>query len=155
MLADRLQLMVLCQMGPVVTVHGSPQLLTRQPDCFTLAKKSSDISCPIPKFLQLQRCPKLCTAEILRWSSCLQRLWTAAKASGQDQGLQQATTEHGHFDSFKIIPLQDHISITVHMPVLHTDTLSLHSPPGTDYLVLCKVQNYADWIHYLVQYLPN
>lgn len=62
-------------------------LLTSHSDGFTLAKKSSDIPCKNPKFLQLQMCPKLCRAERDRmpcWRSCLQLISTAAKGLGQN-----------------------------------------------------------------------
>lgn len=142
--ADRLQRMVLCQVGPVTILdldHHSCWLSTS--DHFTLMKKSSDISCPIPKFLQLQRSPKICTAEKRRipWcSSCLQLLWTGAKHSG----LQQLTTTHEHFDRLEMILLQDHSSSTVYMCGLHTDTLAFHYSISTDYLASGRAQHYAE-----------
>lgn len=113
MLADRLQLTVLCQMGPMKILYlDHHSCWPGRSNRFILAENSSDI-CPTPKFLQLQRCPQLSTAEgrTSRCSSCLQPLWTAAKDPGQDRGLKQAATTHGYFDNFYMVLLQDHISI--------------------------------------------
>lgn len=103
-LAQRLQLMRLCQTAPVAILYlvhhscWSGSLVT-----LYLLIKSFDTSCPSLKLLQLQRCSKVYTAENGRmlWGSfSLQLLWTAAKGSGQEQGLEQVTTTQGHSDSF-------------------------------------------------------
>jgi len=146
MLADRLQLMVLCQTGPRI-----PTAAARPLWWLSTCSEVFWPPLPSPQFPTAREVPQALRS--WRRQTTTPQLLAAAEGSGQGWGLEQATTTRGLFRCFGTILLQDQVSIAVRVRVLHADTLSLPSSPSTEHSPLCKAQNHAEQIYNLVQHL--
>lgn len=153
MLADRLQLTVLCPMGPMKILYldqhscwpGSLIALYLLRILLTSARppnfySSKDVLSSLQQKAEHHGVAPACSP-----SELLQRI------QGRTKGWSKQPWHMGT----SIISTWFFCRTTSALHVLHTDTLSLRSSPSTDYLLLCKAQNYADWIHCLIQYFLN
>lgn len=153
MLADRLQLTVLCQMGPMKILYldhhsclpGSLIALYLLRILLTSARppnfySSKDVLSSLQQKAEHHGVAPACSP-----SELPQRI----------QGRTEGWSKQPRHMGTSRISTWFFCRATSALHVLHTDTLSLRSSPSTDYLLLCKAQNYADWIHCLIRYFLN